>query len=141
MNGGNGASRTHPTLKWTLKMVDKSIQVDEYLARQDAGRKAVLDTIRTAIFDLIPDVTETFKYNMPTYQLEEVVLALAAQKNYFSLYLDTELVAKHRQELGHLNCGKSCVRFKKLEELPLDTIKTIIRETVEKQSQENDDLP
>ena len=116
-------------------MENKSHQVDEYIAKQDAGRKAALQQIRTTIFGLIPNVTETFKYNMPTYEMEEVVVSLAAQKHYFSLYMDTELVAKYRQDLGHLNCGKSCVRFKRLEELPLDTIKKIILETIEKQSQ------
>jgi uncharacterized protein YdhG (YjbR/CyaY superfamily) len=115
-------------------LADISNQVDQYIAKQDAGRKAALETIRSTIFELIPDVTETFKYNMPTYELDEVVVSVAAQKHYFSLYLDTTLVAKYRQELGHLNCGKSCVRFRRLEELPLDTIKKIILETAAKQT-------
>jgi uncharacterized protein YdhG (YjbR/CyaY superfamily) len=115
-------------------MGNRSKQVDDYIAKQDAERQAPLQKIRSTIFDLIPNVTETFKYNMPTYELDEVVVSLAAQKHYFSLYMDTELVARYRQELGHLDCGKSCVRFKRLEELPLDTIQKIILETVEKQA-------
>ncbi len=71
---------------------------------------------------------------MPTYELDEVVVSVAAQKHDFSLYMDTELVARYRQALGHLDCGKSCVRFKWLEELPLDTIEKIILETIEKQA-------
>jgi uncharacterized protein YdhG (YjbR/CyaY superfamily) len=56
-----------------------------------------------------------------------------------SLYMDTELVAKYQEELGHLNCGKSCIRFKKIDELPLETIERMIWETVEKQRGHRED--
>jgi hypothetical protein len=47
--------------------------------------------------------------------------------------MDTALVAKHKQELKHLDCGKSCIRFKRFEDLPLDTIRRILEETVQSQ--------
>jgi hypothetical protein len=42
----------------------------------------------------------------------------------------TGLVEKHRAALKHLDVGKSCIRFKRLEDLPLDTITQILTETV-----------
>ncbi len=63
------------------------------------------------------------RYNMPTYEQDEVVLGMASQKHYMSLYPDVELVEKYRNELSHLNCGKSCVRFKRLSDLPMEVIK------------------
>jgi uncharacterized protein YdhG (YjbR/CyaY superfamily) len=64
-----------------------------------------------------------------------VVVAMASQKHYMSLYLDVSLVEKYKAELKHLDCGKSCVRFNMLADLPLETIKQILIETVEKQAQ------
>lgn len=45
--------------------------------------------------------------------------------------MDTTLVEKHRAELAGLDVGKSCIRFRKLEKLPLETVRMILRETVE----------
>jgi hypothetical protein len=63
--------------------------------------------------------------------------ALASQKNYMSLYLNTvygdpatEAWFKRRYEASgkKLDMGKSCVRFRHLEDLPLDVIgETIAR--------------
>jgi uncharacterized protein YdhG (YjbR/CyaY superfamily) len=68
---------------------------------------------------------------MPTYDYAgEGLCAFASQKHYMSLYMDVELVAKHKDELSHLNPGKSCIRFTELDTLPLETVKQILRETV-----------
>ena len=69
---------------------------------------------------------------MPTYEHEgKAVCAFASQKNYMSLYvMNNRVVGKYRRELSHPSVGKSCIRFKKLEDLPLGTIRRILRESV-----------
>jgi hypothetical protein len=47
-----------------------------------------------------------------------------------SLYMDVDLVAKHKKALRHLDVGKSCVRFKRIEDLPLEAVRQILAETV-----------
>lgn len=92
--------------------------------------------LRAFLNEQLPKATEDLTYGMPTYsQNGHVVATIASQKNYMSLYMDMDLVEKHRDELGKLNCGKSCIRFTKLEKLPLDVIATILQETIEKQSE------
>jgi uncharacterized protein YdhG (YjbR/CyaY superfamily) len=108
--------------------------VDEYIHSLQPDRKEALEKIRGLIFNTIPDIEETMRYNMPTYEKDEVVCALASQKHYISLYMDVELVNEHREELKHLDVGKSCIRFRKIENLPLDTVKQILEETVARQS-------
>ena len=68
---------------------------------------------------------------MPYYAYHGDLVAFAAQKNYFSVYVmgRGQRLADHRQELGKLNCGKGCIRFKKLEELPLDAVREIVGDT------------
>jgi len=64
--------------------------------------------------------------------------ALAAQKNYFALYLTCaygdpgeaqKLRDGFRKAGKKLDMGKSCVRFRRLEDLPLDVIGDVIAST------------
>jgi hypothetical protein len=48
-----------------------------------------------------------------------------------SLYMDVDLVRKYRAALKHLDVGKSCIRFRRIQDLPLDTVTQILKETVE----------
>jgi hypothetical protein len=32
------------------------------------------------------------------------------------LFMDVDLVQQHKAELGHLDVGKSCIRFKKIDD-------------------------
>jgi uncharacterized protein YdhG (YjbR/CyaY superfamily) len=107
--------------------------IGDYFENLAPDRKEALVKLRGLNFEVSPEINETMRYNMPTYEMDEIVVAMASQKHYISIYLDVELVEKYKGELSHLNCGKSCVRFKKLDNLPLDTIKTILKETIQKQ--------
>lgn len=114
-------------------MAIETDEVDLYIGGLEPGRRAALSELRSVILETVPDAVETMRYRMPTYQLEGGVLcSVASQKHYISLYMDTELVEKHREELAGLSVGKSCIRFKSLEKLPLDTVRTILRETVQR---------
>jgi hypothetical protein len=65
----------------------------------------------------------SFKYlNYKKEIIDWPTVALANQKNYFSLYIcaleDGKYIAeKYKDELGKVSVGKSCIRFKKLEDL------------------------
>ena len=121
-------------------MTGKSTQVDDYMVELEPTRRAALDEVRALILETVPDAKETLKYRMPTYEYRGGVLcAFASQKQYMSLYMDTELVAKHRAELAGLNVGKSCIRFRKLEKLPLATVRIILEETLQRPEYRGDD--
>lgn len=51
---------------------------------------------------------------------------MASRKSYVSLYLGQSAVEEHQDEFGALNTGRGCVRFKSLEDLPLQTIGQIL---------------
>ena len=115
-------------------MSGRTREVDAYLESLEPERCKALTKVRSLVLDTVPGAVETMKYRMPTYEHEgRVLCAFASQKRYMSLYMDTELVDKRREELAGLDAGKSCIRFRKLERLPLDTVRTILEETVEKQ--------
>ena len=104
-------------------------EVDAYLQELAPDRRAALETLREIVFEVVPEAVETSKYRMPTYEYSgEMLCAFASQKRYMSLYMDTGIVEKYRYRLARLNIGKSCIRFKKLEALPLDVVRLMLKE-------------
>jgi len=126
----------------------KAATVKEYLAELPAERRAVIATVRRVILKNLPSgYQEVMRWGMINYEIplknySEThngqplgYAALAAQKNNYSLYLmtvygDGGLAAWFKEEFKKagkkLNMGKSCVRFKKLDDIPLDVIGKLI---------------
>jgi hypothetical protein len=125
----------------------KAATVEEYLQELPEERRAVVSAVRDMVLRHLPDgYTETMAYGMIGYgiPLERYprtyngqplsYAAIAAQKNYYSLYLTCTYMGGQEQALRDafaragkkLDMGKSCVRFKKLDDLPLDDIGRII---------------
>ena len=117
---------------------------DDYLAELAPERSAELGRVRDAVNAAMPDgYVERMAWGMiswevpievsgPTYNKQPLVYAaLAAQKNYHALYLNcvyasverTEQLRRAFAEAGKkLDMGKSCIRFKRADDLPLDAI-------------------
>ena len=60
------------------------------------------------------------------------IVSLASQKNYISIYVcATEdgkyLAESYKDKLGKVSVGKSCIRFKKLEDLNLPALKELLK--------------
>jgi len=125
--------------------------VDEYLAELPEERRRVVSAVRDAVLRHLPEgYRETMVYGMIGYciPLERypntyngqplAFVAIAAQKNYYSLYLtcvyqDPEgerLLREAFEATGKkLDVGKSCIRFRSAGDLPLDAIGRIIAST------------
>jgi uncharacterized protein YdhG (YjbR/CyaY superfamily) len=116
-------------------MVNTDPQVEIFMQNLEGDRRSALEQVRLLILQTVPGVKEIMRYRMPTYELDEVVCSFASQKRYMSLYMDVDLVQEHGDALKHLDVGKSCIRFKNIEDLPLETVQQILVETVEKQKQ------
>lgn len=118
--------------------------VDEYLLGLPDDRLDAISAVREAIVGNLPDgYEETMAFGMIAYvvPLEThadtyngqplMYAALASQKNHMAVYLsgiygDEE--ARNAFEDGYratgkrFDVGKSCVRFRRLEDLPLEVI-------------------
>lgn len=133
-------------------MQSKVATVAQYLAELPADRRAALETVRAVVLkNLDPLYEEGMQYGMIGYYVPHRVYppgyhcdpkqplpfaCLASQKNYMSLYLgcvygDTPLArwfhAAWAKTGKKLDMGKSCIRFKKLDDLALDVIGEAIR--------------
>ena len=105
----------------------KATNVDAYLNDIPTERVEAIKKVRAMIKKSGPKAKESMDFGMPTYKFgENMYAALASQKHYMALYADVDVIEEHKEALAHLNCGKSCIRFKSLDELPIDTIQSIL---------------
>lgn len=111
-------------------MRNRPEEVEAYFEGLVAERRVALEAVRTLILDVAPDAEETMRYRMPTYEVESVLCSLASRKHYMSLHMDTRVVERHREGLKGLSVGKSCIRFRKLEDLPLEIIRQMLEESL-----------
>jgi uncharacterized protein YdhG (YjbR/CyaY superfamily) len=129
----------------------KAESVEQYLAELPDDRRDAIAEVRDVVLDNLPDgYVETMNWGMICYEvpLETfpdtynkkplMYAALASQKNHMAVYLttvynsdDTEDWFRERYEATgkKLDMGKSCVRFKKLDQLPLELIGDVIAKT------------
>jgi hypothetical protein len=125
-------------------MRSDAISVEDYLASLSDERRQAMSTVRQTIEDHLPTgLEETMAWGMiayvvplttfaDTYNGEPLLhTALASQKNHMSLYLNCiygdERIREHfeadyRATGKRYDVGKSCVRFRRLEDLPLDVV-------------------
>ena len=126
----------------------KAATVADYLSELRGDRRAEIARVRDLINEALPDgYREGIGYGMigwvvplerypDTYNRQPLAYAgLAAQKNHNSLYLNCVYASKERTERlkaafaaagKKLDMGKSCIRFKRADDLALDAIRAEI---------------
>ena len=125
-------------------MRSEASTVGEYLAEIPQQRREELETVRQVILENLPEgYEEVMNWGMITYQvpLETfrdtynkkplMYAALAAQKHHMAVYLTAiymddearrEFEQAYRASGKRYDVGKSCVRFRRLADLPLELI-------------------
>ena len=124
---------------------------EEYIANLTPDRKKIISQVRELILMNLPKgYEEVIEWGMLAYVVPLSILpdtynkkplqyaALASQKNYNSLYLmsvygdpkiEADFIADYEATGKKLDMGKSCVRFKNIEDLPLEIIGKVIART------------
>jgi uncharacterized protein YdhG (YjbR/CyaY superfamily) len=102
---------------------------DQYFEQVGSERKASLLVLRERIRMTWPNVKEDLVSGIPTYHLDgQAVFALADQKNYLCLYvMPHDLLDAFRNELKAYNHGRSCIRFRRVDDAALDLCERIVR--------------
>ena len=125
-------------------MKSEASTVDEYLAELPDERRAAIEAVRNVILERLPDgYEETMNWGMIAYEVPLSVYsetyngqplmlaALASQKNHMAVYLSAvyadddareHFEEAYRETGKRFDMGKSCVRFRRLDDLPLDVI-------------------
>ena len=131
---------------------------EEYLEKVPEERKSALHKLRKTILDNLPKgFEETMSYGMIGYVIPHNIypsgyhcdtslplpfMSFASQKNFVALYhsgvyakpelLDWFVTEYPKHCKRKLDMGKSCIRFKKVDDIPYDLIAELVRKmTVE----------
>jgi hypothetical protein len=121
--------------------------VAAYLKELPAERRAVIAKVRDVVLRHLPKgYVEAMNWGMICYEVPlerfpdtynkqpAMFAALAAQKNYYTLHLMAACDPRHLKELGDafrkigkkMDIGRACLRFKSVDDLPLDAIGKLI---------------
>ncbi len=121
---------------------------DQYLEQLPEERKKTFEQLRSTILENLPDgFTETLSYGMIAFVVPHSLypngyhcdpkqplpfISISSQKNFIALYhmglyADPELIEWFTTEYSKhcktkLDMGKSCIRFKKPDQVPLELI-------------------
>lgn len=122
--------------------------VDDYFQNLPPDRKDAMMRLRAVIVENLPEgFEERLQYKMPGWVVPHSLFpdgyhcnpkdplpfaSIASQKNYIALYhmglyADPELLEWFTKEYAErvsrkLDMGKSCIRFKKTDEIPLELV-------------------
>lgn len=118
--------------------------VEEYLAAVSEDRKEAVFFVHDFIQKTVPHLLPYFANNMIGYgsfpcknykkeTIEWPLISLANQKNYISIYVASAysgqyVAERHKDKLGKVKVGKSCISFKKLKDLNLNTLEIVLKE-------------
>ena len=117
--------------------------VEEYLLMVPDNRKKDIDFLHDFIQKAVPKLQPYFASNMIGYgsfyyldskkqKKDWPIISMANQKNYISIYVcalveDKTAAEGYKKELGKHSKGISCIRFKKIEEINLETLKIVLK--------------
>ena len=125
-------------------MRSEASSIEQYLDDLPEARRAALEKVRATILENLPDnIEESMNWGMITYEVPLsrypetyndqplMLAALASQKRHMAVYLSgiyadeearEKFEASYRATGTRLDVGASCVRFRKLDDLPLELI-------------------
>ena len=132
-------------------MKSNASTVEEYIAELSEERREAVTTVREVVLKNLPDgYEEIMDFGMIAYVVPLSVVpktynghplmyaAIASEKSYVSVHLmniyaspETQkwFVDSYKATGKRMNMGKSCVRFKKLDDLPLELIGEVVGKT------------
>lgn len=134
-------------------MQSKALTVNQYLSQLPEDRKTAIEKLRKAIKDNLPTgFEEEMSFGMIGYVVPHSIypngyhcnpklplpfINLASQKSFIALYhmgiyanknlLDWFLAEYPKHVKTKIGMGKSCIRFKKMEDIPFEFIGELIR--------------
>ena len=143
---GSNPALSASFLRYNMRSEAKS--VSEYINSLPEDRKQAIQKVRKVILDNLPKgIEENMNWGMISYEVPLSIhpdtynkkplmfAALASQKNHMAVYLSgiysndklrEQFIADYKATGKRMDMGKSCVRFRKLDDLPLELVSKAI---------------
>lgn len=108
-------------------MQRKVASPEEYLAAVPSAQLPLLAHLRGLIREAVPAAREEIRWGMLSYDHGGALFGLGAQKHFVGLYvMATQAVNDMAKELSAIDHGKGCLRFKRLDAVPTETIRQLL---------------
>jgi uncharacterized protein YdhG (YjbR/CyaY superfamily) len=106
----------------------KGRTVEGYLLDLPAERRAPIERMREIALRTLTGFTEGIEYGMPFYRRSATeAVGFASQRQYIALYPGVEVLTAFRRELGGLDLGKGCVRFRRPEQIDWSLVERLFK--------------
>ena len=99
-----------------------------YVADVEGEQREMIEIIRAVIREIAPEIREGIQYGMLDYP---GLCNVAAQKQYVSVYTDWNVLANHRHLIPGVSCGKSCIRFRRKQQILDSRLPELLKEVLE----------
>jgi uncharacterized protein YdhG (YjbR/CyaY superfamily) len=126
-----------------MKASRETASPQEYIAALPEDRRAAVQMLDKTIREAAPGLTPHMYGGMLGYgayrykyasgrEGDGAVVAVASQKNHISIYISTTeageyLAEKSKEQLGKVSVGRSCIRFKKIEDLNISGLSDLVQ--------------
>lgn len=106
----------------------KSDTVEEYISRFPKETREILEQVRQAIRNVVPEAEEVIKYAIPTFVLNgKNLIHFAGYKNHIGFYPAPSGMKQFENETALYKTGKGTLQFPLGQPMPLDLIAHIVR--------------
>ena len=99
---------------------------DEYISLFPPQVQLILQQLRQAIRNLVPEAEETISYGIPTFKLHGNLVHYAAYKKHIGFYPGAAGIEIFKDKLARYKLSKGTVQFPIDEPIPFDLIREIV---------------
>ena len=100
--------------------------INECIAGYDKPTQELLNQMRAAIHEAVPEATEAISYGIPTFQINgKNMVHFSAGKHHIGFYATPDGHSEFEPELNKYKRGKGSVQFPINQPLPLNLVKRI----------------
>ena len=106
--------------------------VDDWFEAVDPVRRPALEAVRASALRAFGASAERMSYGMPAYVRPDddaPIFAFNSQKQHISLYVSPRVHPLHAEALQALDTGKSCIRFRRPEQIDLDLVERMLADS------------
>lgn len=101
--------------------------VDEYIATFPKEIQSILEKVRQAVFDAVPDVEEVISYQLPAYKSNGFILYFGGYAKHLSISAQPPAFEVFQDELKPYKASKSAVQFPYDKPIPYQLIGKIAK--------------
>lgn len=106
--------------------MEKYTTIDQYIASFPQETKKILQQLREALQQMVPEAKQKISYAIPTFTLNGNLIHFAGYKNHIGLYPGSKAIEILADDLKGYRTSKGTIQFPIEKPLPMALIKKIV---------------